>query len=659
MPSSVWKSDEVEREFHELSSKLHNTQCEEKQYSRDSLNARAKASAGAYVLSLRHELKLGNHLALLAHSQEGAPFVSAVCLQKTPRGLIVRVASNEKPDRATISKLQAILNTLSRYTRNEIRRDDFMETVSEQVLSLSQTRIQQRIKSQNMAQNLETVVKRLKDTARSLGELRVRVSELQGQINSDRKSLLEVVRKAQRVSSSPDWKTAMNLVGLGGMRRSMEEVDKIARYINLCEDMEKLACWPEYRRQLGSISVVPCERFKTRKPPGADKKCHVHAEVQLIMFYKQWRDTGSSPPPRAIGCSKSACYLCHLLNQRLGKYVVSSTHGRLYPQWTIPQVTLPLDKGQELQGVVHDMKKDLHEIERRIRKKQHRNRDNPPESRPQSALSDVPAASQPLVAVGAVQGKLGALSVPPSSPAAPVTVSGPSKRQGDTEAVEVAEEKLQGVSIASSSPASPLTVGGPSEEQGVAEAVEEATKKEPRARSVASSSTTTVATVGGPSRQSPVLQHRVDAESSRRSLDGTEPGDEEQETPQTEVYSSSVSSLHLEEANLPYEHHMGIGTLLFELKLGSLTVSFDCVGVAAGRLRVAKSVDDGDVGGADTQIMGVADIPTTEDLTVGCPEGSRTLRMRLRSPGGTSVDIEVQWGDYPGRKTELKRVKKS
>lgn len=59
----------------------------------------------------------------------------------------------------------------------------------------------------------------------------------------------------------------------------------------------------------------------------------VHAEVQLLCHY-EWN---SCPlPPRIMCSSKQACFLCNLFFKIHGRFIVPSTHGRLYEKWALP-----------------------------------------------------------------------------------------------------------------------------------------------------------------------------------------------------------------------------------------------------------------------------------------------------------------------------------
>ena len=78
--------------------------------------------------------------------------------------------------------------------------------------------------------------------------------------------------------------------------------------------------------------------------------CHVHAEVQLAVFYDLLSQSSHTMEaeldsfntdfrrPRVIGTSKWLCYLCHLFLSCHGGFVPANTHGRLYDQWTVPDL---------------------------------------------------------------------------------------------------------------------------------------------------------------------------------------------------------------------------------------------------------------------------------------------------------------------------------
>lgn len=59
----------------------------------------------------------------------------------------------------------------------------------------------------------------------------------------------------------------------------------------------------------------------------------VHAEVQLLFYYEQ---NSCKVPLRIICSSKQACFLCNLFFKMHGRFIVPSTHGRIYEKWALP-----------------------------------------------------------------------------------------------------------------------------------------------------------------------------------------------------------------------------------------------------------------------------------------------------------------------------------
>lgn len=59
----------------------------------------------------------------------------------------------------------------------------------------------------------------------------------------------------------------------------------------------------------------------------------LHAEIQLLLYYEMH---ATALAPRIISSSKSACYLCKLLFELHGKFMVPGSHGHLYDSWKWP-----------------------------------------------------------------------------------------------------------------------------------------------------------------------------------------------------------------------------------------------------------------------------------------------------------------------------------
>lgn len=156
-----------------------------------------------------------------------------------------------------------------------------------------------------------------------------------------REAVATVIRCCAGVSYGGGHRSLETLLrGVPGGRSIAEtkevmQIDKLARYLGLCRDLAKLSRRRPFRKSTKMVTLEPLTAFESERPVGALKSCHVHAEVQLILHYEQHPP---ERPPRAIGCSKSACFLCDMLIQKLGKYQISFSHRRLYNQWTIKDV---------------------------------------------------------------------------------------------------------------------------------------------------------------------------------------------------------------------------------------------------------------------------------------------------------------------------------
>ena len=148
-----------------------------------------------------------------------------------------------------------------------------------------------------------------------------------------------IIRSCTEISCNGGFKSLEQQIVLHGrpdlVTKEVLQIDKLARYFGLCRDLGKLSQRCGFHKTTKTVRLQHLEALGAEKPKGASRICHVHAEVQLILHYEQYP---TQKPPRAIGCSKSACFLCDILIQKLGKYCISTSHRRLYNQWTINNV---------------------------------------------------------------------------------------------------------------------------------------------------------------------------------------------------------------------------------------------------------------------------------------------------------------------------------
>ncbi|KZL63696.1 ott 1508-like deaminase, partial [Colletotrichum incanum] len=139
----------------------------------------------------------------------------------------------------------------------------------------------------------------------------------------------------------------------------IRQVDKLARYFFACRDLARIARKPSYQRLFEHIEIMALQSPQGLARPGSAQHCFVHAEIQQIFYSEQQPHT---PAPRAIGCSKSACYLCDLFIRTHGDYVVSHTHGRIYEKWTLPDVEwMTAAQTDRYQCVVQNMVREMRE----------------------------------------------------------------------------------------------------------------------------------------------------------------------------------------------------------------------------------------------------------------------------------------------------------
>lgn len=74
---------------------------------------------------------------------------------------------------------------------------------------------------------------------------------------------------------------------------------------------------------------------------GATLPVPVHAEIQLLFYYE---NSSSIVPPRIICSSKQACFLCNLFFKIHSRFIIPSSHGRLYEKWALPAAVKSMGK---------------------------------------------------------------------------------------------------------------------------------------------------------------------------------------------------------------------------------------------------------------------------------------------------------------------------
>lgn len=207
-----------------------------------------------------------------------------------------------------------------------------------------------------------------------VGELAAVYEEFEISAGEDRLEMEILVIKSHVFSSSPAIEEYLlrleSSVGtkvtpqVAAAVKCLRQIQKIASYRRISVSLVDFA--KEYPQLFGSgirmEFLTPYQSVPTAI--GYEvwaKTCHVHAEVQLAVYYDlishQQRDFLM---PRAIGISKSLCYLCYRFLLAHQRFFPSRTHGRLYDQWTIPDISEYEDAVvRQYRGIVKDMDEEV------------------------------------------------------------------------------------------------------------------------------------------------------------------------------------------------------------------------------------------------------------------------------------------------------------
>ncbi|KIW86762.1 uncharacterized protein Z519_12548 [Cladophialophora bantiana CBS 173.52] len=351
-------------------------------------------STGSQILSYKTEQRLADDFAFILAAQDGAESVTAVCIEELHEqpGLIIRVAGDGEVPEEIKSTLEQICECLMSCANSNIHLEECISTLSKLILSLSQERILSRMRL-FLGERPTSSVPHRRDSASSSSSERAlarmqaaastpaaidlvrRLSDLrrmfQNALRSDSSQLewelQNVVMESYAITTSEgQMPFRMNLenVELNPQEwfnnKYITQIDKLGAYHRIPQTMAREARRRKTRHLFSNIKpryIGPYEpKMSSISLTGKEVLCRVHAEIQLIVHYLL-----SPTPilPRFIGTSKETCFLCHLFIKRLGTFVVTATHGRLYDQWTIPDLA-EYSPGQvtALRTVIRRMNRD-------------------------------------------------------------------------------------------------------------------------------------------------------------------------------------------------------------------------------------------------------------------------------------------------------------
>lgn len=361
-----------------------------------------------YSLLISDEQHIADDLAYVACFREGVKAVSAVALEEHVNcpGLTVRLAANASIPQQVSEQLNAILQLLRSRAEKGLQHliltsmpksTDRHAVISERlcissvfhaVVDLDRERIHGRLRSEhwhtpsyyrhdsNLRKSLYQDLLALLPDIRKIHAIRpfaVRLESLCNdykEVDVDFVDPAEGIRLLQKaIRSSSDFRAAIESrlaetseVSFANAWRSnkhLQQVAKIGNYWDLCVFLAKTA--DRYRDLFKRLNLELLRPYI----PGVSSisiknrfvECYVHAEIQLATFYAMTPDFDNRTP-RVLGVSKSACYLCDLFLSLHGRFFVSRSHGRLYDQWTVPDLAeYRPEQRREYRRIIQEMYK--------------------------------------------------------------------------------------------------------------------------------------------------------------------------------------------------------------------------------------------------------------------------------------------------------------
>jgi hypothetical protein len=185
-------------------------------------------------------------------------------------------------------------------------------------------------------------------------------------LDDDLELLKTVVLKCHGISNKGNSKLLEKSLCVFGFgkdvteRRAVLEIDKLGKYFGLCKDLIHFGRQSKTRLLWQNLRLETCTSYPSSTPCGSREFCFVHAEVQLILFYERFPKQPPEQTPRAIGSSKSACFLCDYFIRNYGSFGVSHSHMQLFTQWTIPEATwMSVEQVQRMRIIIRAIDKEV------------------------------------------------------------------------------------------------------------------------------------------------------------------------------------------------------------------------------------------------------------------------------------------------------------
>lgn len=346
------------------------------------------------VLPMSVERSLADDLAYLAAVTEGAQSVAAVCLEQHVHSkLVVRVAGMDVVDQKVRGMLRGIARVLE---RNAARMESGEDTVNGEentfamIIEQHSQKLLGRMRSvkwvkptylrkthkKPLYRDFENVAHRVQHIYPRKGEWKTRKTLIRviTALGKEYEAFETAVGQDQMqelkrlVKATYDF---CKIPEVGAFASTIESVigptPQVAAAVKTLRQLEKIGAYWRIARSLVVTATQYPDSFRCVEleyvTPYADaptniayeswaKIMHVHAEVQLVVEYairqqQDKRESGFKEDgslcrivwPRTIGTSKYLCYLCYLFLREYGGFGQTlSSHGRLFDQWTVPDL---------------------------------------------------------------------------------------------------------------------------------------------------------------------------------------------------------------------------------------------------------------------------------------------------------------------------------
>lgn len=381
--NSIWRDvseDTFRRHLVQLEERTNAVPMEPETFLLETWQSRRSSATNEGLLPFAIEHQLANDFALLAAVEEGAQSVSAACIEEwsNGEGMTVRFAAMDAVKSKHQDALRGVARVLMDTAQSRPNKSGFFDNLPDlrgRIMRLHRHRIVARLRSvkwpkprylaeshkQPLWKDFSNLVHRAqfvysKQEQRSRFAIQLRLQKLailyegfegaESDVAVDHNYLSNIIEESYKLCTCDDMKAYVRKL------ESVRATAQVASAVKCVRQIEKIATY--WRTPMSLLRAVEqCPSLFTKidlqyLTPYASiptsisyeswaKTCHVHAEVQLAVYYDLHRPE-QRLLPRFIGTSKYMCLLCLLFVKAHGRFFPANTHGRLYDQWTIPDL---------------------------------------------------------------------------------------------------------------------------------------------------------------------------------------------------------------------------------------------------------------------------------------------------------------------------------